>query len=817
MGHAFSLSAQTQIPPQQREGSGHRKAAEAFFESLHVVPPGLNWRVVNEAVREARVMRTMKRAEGVQADTPRVRGTWREIGSSNQAGRVVAVKYDEAKETIYAAGAGGTVWKGKSDGSEWTCLTDAKRINDPVLLEHVVLPDGNDRVIALSANARCFTLDEPNIAWQQAEGLTEMQRWGWFSKAVSCQREGRLEIIAAGTEWDYGTAWKARGVIYRSVDSGRSFQRLKWIDGTRTVWTDGAEDVWIVHGDTLSALHADGSLSMISTSMQWNGNGIGTVIMGGPWASYVGMAVTYNEFTTFLMTEDDGRTWNVRGSIKVTPFDAQSFDIDGSSVTWMFGGVEVHRSLDEGRSWSVINKWGEYYGDPAGKLHADIPAINHVPMSDGTSSTFISTDGGLYITKDGGGTVRNLSLKGLNISQYYSSYTSRDNVDVVTVGSQDQGYQRSRVDSGGVRAFQQMISGDYSSLVSGDGGRSLFCVYPGFTMYVPRAEDGWGPHMLDFPHKGHMWLPPLASSPTDPEQTWLGGGTMSTGARVYTYTFAQVKLEIDSLDHDFGEGQNGVNITALTFAPSNDQIAYVVASQGVVWRTPDHGATWTKHARPDKLTGHYFSGNALVVDPREPYRVYIGGSGYDGPAVFVSNDGAQTWDSLVGLPPCLVLSLAVSADGRYIGAATDAGAFMYDTLHKSWTDITELGAPDQNYWHVDYVTPLDIFRFSTYGRGIQDFTVSPTTSVSSAARVCQGVGLRVGLRVGQGVGLEVVADREVMANVVWYSIDGRKIYEHPIHLVEGTTRFNKPAEASGAETVVIITDDGHVAAGVTPR
>jgi len=51
---ALELSAQTQTPVWQREGAEHKRQAEAFFESLHVVPPGMNWRVINDAVRDAR-------------------------------------------------------------------------------------------------------------------------------------------------------------------------------------------------------------------------------------------------------------------------------------------------------------------------------------------------------------------------------------------------------------------------------------------------------------------------------------------------------------------------------------------------------------------------------------------------------------------------------------------------------------------------------------------------------------------------------------------------------------------------------------------
>ena len=816
---ASNALGQTLIPPQQREGEKHRNDYERYFESLHVVPPGMNWKVVNEEVRSMRALRVVKRSEGVQADTVGVRGTWRELGSSNQAGRVVAMDFDNESKRVWAAGAGGTVWEGNILGTSWKCLTDAKRISNPILLKHIRTPNNGERLLALSADARCFYLDNDDVLWQQANGLTEMQRWGAFTDAACIKRDnGKLEIIAIGNEWDYGPAWKARNIVYQSVDTGRTFSRIKWFDGQRSIYATDKE-CYVLHGDTISSVNVDGTFSAVHTiGGPWTASGVRSVLMAGVGKDYVAMGLAKSNSTTFYLSEDGALdVWDSTNTLNTTPFNARSFDIEKKSYTWFYGGVEVFVSNDNGFSFEKKNGWGEYYAAPATKLHADIPNITSWGNGGTDDPLFIATDGGLYVSHDHGVTVKNLSLKGLNISQYYSSYTSRDNVDVVTAGAQDQGYQRSRIDSGGIRAFEQTISGDYSSLVSGDGGHTIFCVYPGFVMYVPDAEDNWGPSMMDFPHKGHMWLPPLTTSMSNPNQVWLGGGTMSKGAKVYTYTRTSQGWGFDSLTTDFGQGMADVNITALTLAPFNDNIGYVVASQGAVWRTTDLGVTWEKFARPDKLNGHYFSGNALTTFPRDAYRVLIGGSGYSGPAVYLSNDGAETWTPLDGLPPCLVLSLAVSSNERYIAAATDVGAFMYDTLTHVWTDITTQGAPDQTYWHVDYVPPLDIFRFCTYGRGMFDFTINNSTGVGSGPhREANTLTARGVVNELHQSMLRVQCTQESSASIRWYAVDGRLVYEQQTMLNPGNTTIAKPLTLNGVHTVVVHTLDGQIASSVVP-
>ncbi len=812
---AIELSAQTQTPAWQREGAEHKRQAEEFFESLHVVPPGMNWRVVNDAVRDARFAQRINGAERMPFND-RVSGRWSEVGSVNQAGRVVAVEYDHATGRVWLAGAGGTIWSGDTTGKMWTCHSDLRRIEDPQLLKLVRRSDNTEYLVVVSRACRAWIFDLATEKWSQADGLTEMQRWGWFDNAVACTRQGRLEIHAVGNEWDYSPAWKARKVWYRSIDSGRSFQRMRWIDGMAQLWTDGIANVGLYHADTVSSVAADASLTTLSVRPFASIANLGTVLFAGPSPEYVIAACTRSDTTTFFLSVDGGQTWVKRGGVRFSPFDQQSFGYSHENGQWLFGGVDTYMSGDDAQTWTIVNGWGQYYADPVNKLHADVPAIVGYP----SGVTFICTDGGLYISRRGGEKVRNISLRNLNISQYYGSYTSRDNVQVVSAGSQDQGFQRSRVDSGGVRSFQQMISGDYSSLVSGDGGQSLFTVYPGFTMYIPNHEDGWEPSGLEFPHKNHLWLPPLTVGSSKPDHAWLGGGTRSgKGAYIYRYRPSGGELVIDSLPHDFGEGVTDVRITALSFAPSNDNVCYVVTSAARIWRTTDRGLSWTKLSRPDKITGHYFSGNALCVAPLNPARVLVGGSGYDGPGVYASTDAGATFAPLPGLPPCLVMSLATTRDGRHIAAATDVGAFVYDTATKVWTDITDLGAPDQVYWHVDRVEPLDVFRFCTYGRGLWDFKLTDVTNVAERTEAPPALCISTrGVVVGGRSYLEITADRNHPATISWYDLDGRRHAQTMVETAVGLTRIERPSThaSAGPLTAVLTTSTGHVAGCVVP-
>src|SRR5690606_25591629 len=132
-----------------------------------------------------------------------------------------------------------------------------------------------------------------------------------------------------------------------------------------------------------------------------------------------------------------------------------------------------------------VNPWHEYYGDPENKLHADISLVQAFPDGAGGEILLIATDGGLYESTDGAASVRNLSLLGLRQAQYYSSYTRRSAPYSLSVGAQDQGYQRTPFPDPGLLELEQAISGDYGHLASSDDGASVWMNYPGFTLLDP--------------------------------------------------------------------------------------------------------------------------------------------------------------------------------------------------------------------------------------------------------------------------------------------------------------------------------------------
>ncbi|HRK06100.1 MAG TPA: hypothetical protein PLW14_13500 [Chlorobiota bacterium] len=807
-------TAQTSIPDLQREGKAHADSAAAYVERLHLVPPGYQWRNVREAVRDVRrERRANKRAESVQADVRD--GAWFEMGSINQAGRVLCTAFDSVTNRVWVAGAGGTIWQGDIEGYDWKCLNDFRQIDYPRHLQYIRLSDGTDRVLAASRDGHMWYRDGEG-EWQESQGLTEIQRAGYLEKAVRSVRNGQITTYVAGMEVDRdrSLSWM---VCYESRDSGKSFQKIfqrnnlySFID----IWSNGYDKVVLSLNDTVYSIDAESRIAPITT-VPSNAGGYfrGRIVMNS-----TGQLFAIREWTpTDIYSYDVATGWVKTTEMNSRPFDNRSFHTSLTDPNMiLLGAVELHRSGNQGYDFTIVNTWGEYYGNPEAKLHADIPAIESYFLSDGREVMFICTDGGLYVSYDKCATVKNISTYGLNVSQYYSVYTSRDNVNVIYAGSQDQGFQRSRIEEGGPRDFEQTISGDYANIVSTDEGHTLWTVYPGFVMYIPDAEDSWRPVLQTFPHSKHLWLPPLVAHPTDPSRVFLGGGSSIgslKGGYIYEYRAAGNIIYVDSIRHDFGEGTFANSIMALAIAKSDPSVMYAITEDLYFWKSLEDRDYWTRRARVGG--GHYFAGHTISVDPDDADVVYVGGSGYASSGVVHSTNGGVSFTPIDGLPPCLVLDLALSSDKSRLYAATDVGAFVYDFTTTTWTDLTELGGPDQEYWSVDYIPALKTARFGTYGRGIWDYreVISDVTVDSPQALTMLNVsstltpsGPRIVVELGQGA---------EGATARWYDVNGRLITTTTYTTNEPT--FTITDIPDGSPVMVVITTPRGVGGTVIAR
>ncbi len=502
---------------------------------------------------------------------------------------------------------------------------------------------------------------------------------------------------------------------------------------------------------------------------------------GDLWASRVGGGPIYLFNTGLLYRSDDGgATWNwtfasfpvgtvraeLAGSeagaprlwliVEVSPGEFELHRSDDAGFHWSFvtdvddywgslnasivnpdlfawGGVEVHRTANGGASFAVVNSWSEYYGQEATKLHADVPGLEVIPGGSGGSGEtwYVATDGGLYRSHDGLASVENLSLEGLRVSQYYSTLTSSANPEHVAAGAQDQGYQwADQAPSGGtsVLDFDQLISGDYGHLTSGDGSHAyVFSVYPTFVL-VHRGENTPTLKQLAFPpDETRAWLPPVSADTFDNRNFFLCTSRLWYYERqnpLNNWTFSLWST------FDFGQSP-GEYVSALEFSPVDPNRAFATTNYGRLFCSNDRGVNWVESSSSGP-GGQYFYGTAMHASRLDADVVWVAGSGYGEPAVYRSTDGGASYQAFgEGLPDTLVYCLGESPDtaGPSAGAlfcGTETGVYRRDPSWPAWFEVTGNAAPANTYWSVEALPSSNALRFATYGRGIWDYALDET-------------------------------------------------------------------------------------------
>ncbi len=712
------------------EGAEARHKAErrAWMRAMHRAAPGVDW----EAIERENGRREMERrgalAGGGQA---LLLSSWTEVGSRNQAGRMHSAALSPDGSTLYGASALGGVWRAALDGSGWTPLGDNLYGGSRLLLVVPGLQPGDpDALLSATSDRQVRVTRDGGASWALPAGLPV--------EFASVRALARL-ADAAGTIL---VAGRAGGLarLYASSDGGMSFQE-RWSSGlpgppslfVPRYGPGAATDLWLLHAGRLLR-SVDGGQSLVPVATV-DGSATDGVLAG----SEAGAPTLYASLEVggswaLHRSDDAGQSWSQVNGLAGYWRALEVSSLDPQRVA--YGGVDCWRSTDGGVSFQRVNGWGEYYGDPASKLHADVQGLECLPepgLGGLAERWYVATDGGLYESLDGLQSVSNLSLTGLGVSQYYSTLSSSVDPDRIAAGSQDQGYQlgvlQPPAGAGPSTDLAQLISGDYGHLTSSDGSHGLvYSTYPGFVL-VQEGELSPVLRSLDFPPgETSLWLPPVVADPLDPETFYFLGSRLWRYRRVSAGGWSRTLHS----DEDFLASGSGL-LSALAFAPTDPDRVYAVNTAGRCFSSVDHGVTWTA-AQGNGPGSHYFYGNALCVHPARPKEAFVGGSGYSGPGVWRTTDGGLTWQpESSGLPSTLVYDLAFGADGSGdVYAATEAGAYRWDRTTGTWENLMEPGTPLTLYWSVEAVpggaVGDAVMRFATYGRGIWDHHIPPGTN-----------------------------------------------------------------------------------------
>jgi photosystem II stability/assembly factor-like uncharacterized protein len=710
------------LPPARGEeeiggGDERRERLMRWLESRHRAAPGFDWHAIEAANRQAALELVAAKARGPQP-------VWHERGPLNMTGSTVVTAIRPDGRTLLVGSGQGGLFSGTPGGRAWTRLTDSL---GGFLEGFAVSSPPETWVAAVSSrnDGRVYVSRNRGATWSAARGLPPLFT---IYQLVQDGGDHRTIYLLALIQQDNGAVLP---ILARSRDGGLSFS-VVYTGGTSYerpgLWTSrtGAGPLYRMSQGRLfvSTDHGSSFSPLGETGVRQANYAVLCGSEAGAPTLYAAVGQSFRPSDLFV-SEDGGRTWESRFQFKDTRLFGSSLAASPSDPGLvLFGSQDAWRSADGGRTFAMINDWPAYYSRPADKLHADIRGLQFVNYKN-RETLFLDTDGGTYMSTDGGAGVQNITQNGLGNAQLYSTWSSASDPDLFLAGSQDQGFQRSIPPHGGSRVGAplgtvQVISGDYSGLTSASHDLSnVFAVYPGALLVLAASGDPLSALFAPLPKMSASgFFAATAADPDDPSTVYVAGDHIWKLRYLGGTDLAQTELP-----QDFSPDKVDY-VSALAIAPADHSFWYAATSEGHLWYSRDHGDTWTESATTGERLP-YSSNSALLVSADDPLTCFAGGSGYGSPPVLVTRDGGAHWSPLsTGLPSTVVWSLAFDGPAtKTLYAATDAGPFVFNAATSTWRSLLGGGSPVVTYYSVEGVPSQHLVRFGTYGRGVWDYVV----------------------------------------------------------------------------------------------
>ena len=705
-------------------------------------------RQLRAAARQARSVGRLTRRVA-----PSIAGVrWSYAGPSNIGARVVDIAVDvDLENTIYVASASGGVWKSTDAGRTYSSIWPKRRVQSMGAL--VMGKDGTlwagtgetnpgGGSITFAGNGLYRSRDRGK-SWARV-GLTNSSTIGRIAVdptdpdhvlvAVSGNlfkpvgQRGLYETTNGGDTWKrilapenettgavdvmmdpqdpkrmYVAMWDhirypdwrdyagPGSGIFRSTDGGKTFERL----GPGNGLPPPAENVGRIglgmdpkDPQKLFAIYVSDLGTFQGWFMSMNG--------GDQWIAPPGGATLADSQTVYGWWF--GRIW-------VDPAD--------SNQVWV-AGLPLMESMDGGMSFPISHQ----------EMHVDHHAMAWDPHKKGR--VYNGNDGGVYRSEENGASDTWEHSVEEPWSQFYTIDVSEQDPSRINGGLQDQGSVRSW-GGAGAEKWNQYNGGDgvKNAINPRDKDNVFACSQYGACV---RSDNGGGQtSSMDQESTRYGWLTPIEFQPGNPDvMYWSGNLVARSEDRGQSWT----TISPDLGEADLGREQNPLyaghygTVQAIGLNAAKPQTIYAGTDNGLVWKTTDLGADWTKitsDALPDRWITH------IAVKPNDPSVLYISYSGFregDQKAyVFRSTTGGKRWtDISANLPRAPVNDLVLV--GRRLYAATDVGVFVSKTRDIRWLKLGR-GLPNVPINDLRWIPKNGSLYVGTFGRGV--YKVTPPT------------------------------------------------------------------------------------------
>jgi len=740
-----SCTTQEKVQPK-----GPDKAPGSWMYNQRAYPNGIN--------KEAKALAELQFSRMTHVRNGSFNEKWQQVGPVNVGGRITDIALHPTDMNIIIAGSSvGGIWRSVDKGFTWELVFDE--------------PGG------LSIGNLTISASEPNVMYAgTGEANGSATSGAFFGNGMYKSTDGGSSWVNVGLEGSdhigrvivdpnnsdvvyvaaagklYGKN-EVRG-IFKSENGGDTWDRKLFVsDSTAAIdvsMSPLAPDVLFaatwertrfpqgrVYGGKTTGLYrsmdAGENWELLTNGVPNNADTLGRV---GVYVSPTDPQVVYsvfsqdpitNRFLGIYKSTDQGDSW--------TEISQGQLESAFSGFGWFFGNVRVNPADPDDayvvgfRNYNFTNQfWDVWAGF---NYHVDQHAYEFHPLD--SDYRVFGNDGGIYITEDGGQTIRHVET--IPNNQFYEGKIHPVSDSTYFGGAQDNGTLVTQ--NLGIDGYERITGGDGFVIQFDDVNTSILYTESQFGN-INRVDDvlftSTGIRPPEAGAERRNWNTPFV---TIPDQE---GGIIYGAERVY-YS-GDFGDNWTAISDDLTKGEFG-SMSTMDVSRVNQNIMIAGTDDGNVHITTDLGFNWTKIS--DDLPE--VSVSSVVTDPLEESTIYVTFSGYRFnnylPHVFRSTDYGSTWEDIsANLPEVPVNEIVIDPllpNTYYL--ATDLGVFSSENAGESWevmgddmppvivndldlhTEKRELLAATFGYSMFTYPLPSEPLSTSTVFT--DDFSIAP--------------------------------------------------------------------------------------------
>ena len=615
-------------------------------------------------------------------------GSW----SAGQGRINVFIADPNDPKTYYAGGPNGGIWKSPDEGQSWEPLSDFISLIGVSGIA-VAKSDGlnKDATIYIStgdddgrdcAGVGVWKSTDGGVTWNESGSV--QGNGGQIS--ISTKSNDKL-VVATSTG------------VYYTDDAGGKWTKSSGISGrTREAQFKPGDDM-IVYAATDKGFFrsTDGGKSFSSVS--GTGSGSSRVVFNVTAENPEIVYVMTNPYGVYKSTNSGQSFTKTSGTAPGFSLGQSWYDMalavsDNNPDILFTGFIDTWKSTNSGQSWTKISRWNQ--PESSTYTHADIHYLKYW-----NGNLHVGSDGGVYVSKDDGGSFSGLSTNGLATSQFYKLSGHPSDASILVGGLQDNGGYFLR---GGTWNCFYGADGMDAAVQGNEPGSVYGFIQSGGGPYKS-VNGGPGKGVASLPGGG-KWVTPLTSD--------KDGNLYAGGSKMYKYIPASNNWTALS-------GSFTGSLDEIEISTSDTKVIYAVAGK-TLYKSTNGGSSWTTSTIP---SGSNIS--SVEVDENNPQVIWASAQG----KVYKSSDGGSAWDDMsTGLPDIRtdIIKKAIG-DNEELYVGNNTGVWYRNASMDKWEEFSK-DLPHVTVTDLEINEKAGVIRAATYGRGIWESPLATHIGIS---------------------------------------------------------------------------------------